>query len=120
MTAFDDPVYPLSLGRVDELIDIIAIEEIELEKGEPIFSGTAIPGDIREMKFTLPDFKKGQAPVKLEPAVVETVPLRFKVEKGTRLPIKKATITFLPYSLKIEVKDFEREVFKLMVKISHG
>lgn len=112
-SAFEDPVYPLSLGRKDELIEIITIEEIRLSKGEPIFSGTAIPGDIREMDIELPAFKNNIAPLKLEPAVVENVPLKFKVEKGCRIPVKKTTITFLPYSLKVKVGNFKGEVFKL-------
>ena len=111
--AFEDPVYPLSLGREDELIEIVSIDEIELVEGEPIFHGTAIPGDIREMKIKLPAFESGKAPVKLEPAVVESVPLKFKVEKGYRIPVKKATITFLPYSLDIKIKNFGQKVFNL-------
>lgn len=110
--AFEDPAFPLSLGREDELIEIVSIEQIKLTTGKPVFYGTAIPGDIREMKISLPAFKSGKSPIKLEPAIIENMPLKFKVEKGSRLPIKKATITFLPYSLEIEIENFNREVFE--------
>ena len=114
IVSFNDPVYPLSLGREDELIEIVSIEEIELIKGEPVFRGTAIPGDIREMEIELPAFKDGRSPIKLEPAVVENVPLKFKVEKkGYRIPSQKATISFLPYLLEVKIKGFNMEVFNL-------
>ncbi len=113
IVAFDNPIYPLSLGREDELIEIVSIEEIDLVKGEPIFRGTAIPGDIREMEIKLPAFRDAESRVKLEPAVVENVPLKFKVEEGYRSPVKKAKITFLPYSLEVKIADFGQEVFKL-------
>ena len=110
--AFKDPAFPLSLGREDELIEIVSIRQIELTTGKPVFYGTAIPGDIREMKINLPAFKSGKSSTKLEPAIIESIPLEFKVEKGSRLPIKKTTITFLPYSLEIEIENFNRKVFE--------
>ncbi len=113
ITALKDPVYPLSLGREDELIEIVSSDEIELVEGEPIFRGTAVPGDIREMEIKLPVFKSDKVPIKLEPAVVENVPLKFKVEKGYRIPVKKGTITFLPYSLEIKVENFGQKVLKV-------
>lgn len=113
IVSFNDPVYPLSLGREDELIEIISIEYVELIEGEPVFRGTAIPGDIREMEIELPAFRDGRAPIKLEPPIVENVPLKFKVEKGYRIPSQKATISFLPYLLEVKIKGFDREVFNL-------
>lgn len=113
IAAFEDPVYPLSLGREDELVEIEAIEEIKLGEGEPIFRGTAIPGDIKDMEITVLSIENNGTPVRIEPAIVENVPLIFKVKKGYRIPHKKATITFLPYSLEIKIENFNREVFML-------
>ena len=113
ITAFENPAYPLSLGREDELVEIEAIYEIELLKGEPVFRGTAVPGDIKDMEIKLPTFEKEGVPVKFEPAIVENVPLKFKIEKGYRVPLKKAVITFLPYLLEIKIENFGPEVFTL-------
>ncbi len=101
--AFDNPFYPLSLGREDELIEIVDVAEIMPESGVPVFYGTILPGDIREMEIELPSLKD-KGTLKIEPAIVENVPLGFKVQKGYRMPSSKKTMTFLPYSLKVNVK----------------
>ncbi len=110
--AFKEPAYPLSLGREDELIEIVDISEINVKHGEPVFYGTIIPGDIREMEIELPSLKKDN-PIKIEPAVVENLPVGFKVKKGYRTPTAKKTLTFLPYSLQVNVKDGVREVYSV-------
>ncbi|MCD6086771.1 MAG: CRISPR-associated protein Cas5 [Candidatus Hydrothermae bacterium] len=110
--AFNDPFYPLSLGREDELVEIVEMKEIQVSHGGPTFYGTAIPGDIREYRIEIIDFDNKKK-VKLEPAVIENVPTRFSVQKGRRVPIKKATLTFLPYLLKVKIADFEQEVFTI-------
>ncbi len=109
--AFLDPVFPLSLGREDELIDIISLNEVEPGKGEPYFYGTALPFDIREIDFKIPGLYGEKAPLKLEPAIIENVPLAFKVEKGYRVPVKKKVITFVPYALKIKFYALDKEIF---------
>lgn len=100
--AFHDPAYPLSLGREDELL---LVENIALENasvGEPRFRGTMIPGDIRKMQTRLPDLRPG---IRFEPPVVETLPLRFRVDaRGLRHPEHSIPMSFLPVELEVKVE----------------
>lgn len=97
--AFQDPAYPLSLGREDELL---LVEEIAVEMasdGEPRFRGTVLPADIRHMPIR-PMLQPG---VRFEPPLVEALPLGFVVDaKGLRQPKHPATLSFLPLELEIE------------------
>ena len=97
--AFQDPAYPLSLGREDELL---LVEEISLEAasdGEPRFRGTVVPGDIRKMRI----HPVLQPDIRFEPPLVENLPLGFVVDaKGIRHPERPATLSFLPLELEIE------------------
>lgn len=101
--AFQDPAYPLSLGREDELL---LVEEIQLDiaiAGTPRFKGTALPADIRTQSSIRPILKPGTY---FEPAVVETLPLRFWVDaKGIRHPESLIPLSFLSPGLEIEVPD---------------
>lgn len=101
--AFLDPVYPLSLGREDELLWLD--EEPRLQPLIPAetatFYGTAVPGDIREMEARMP-LEPG---LKAQPPIVETVPLAFTVDKkGVRQPLRRVPLTFIPLSLPLEIK----------------
>ena len=101
--AFLDPVYPLSLGREDELLWVEEEPQVlPLVSAEfPIFYGTAVPGDIRqlEVQFSL------EPGLKTEPPVVEAVPLAFTVDKkGIRAPLKRVPLTFIPLSLRLKIK----------------
>jgi len=100
--AFQDPTYPLSLGREDELL---LVEEIALEtvsNGEPRFRGTVLPGDIRQMRIR-PMLQPG---IRFEPPVVETLPLSFIVDgKRIRHPQCPATLSFLPLGLELEIEE---------------
>ncbi len=100
--AFRDPMYPLSLGREDELllVEDIALEEVS--EGEPRFRGTVIPGDIRQMQTRLLNLQAG---IRFEPPVVETLPLGFTVDaRGLRQPERPTTLSFLPLELELKVE----------------
>jgi len=102
--AFLDPAYPLSLGREDELIWIEGLPEItQLVEGTPRFSGTAIPGDLRDLEVKAPPLRPG---LRFEPPVVETVPIAFTLNRrGVREPLRRVSLTFIPLSLKLEVPE---------------
>ncbi|KUJ94965.1 MAG: hypothetical protein XD41_2028 [Desulfonauticus sp. 38_4375] len=111
-SAFSDPFYPLSLGREDELIELVSINKIDkIHPGTSIFYGTAIPGDIKDMEFEIMEFE--EKPIKIEPAIVENIPLEFKVKKGIRTATKKSVISFLPYNLRVNVINFNGEILNL-------
>ncbi|MEW6771606.1 MAG: CRISPR-associated protein Cas5 [Bacillota bacterium] len=98
--AFADPVYPLSLGREDELITIEEIGLAEAVPGMARFRGTIIPGDFRQLHFRLPL----RPAVRFEPPVVEILPLGFTLdEKGLRQPVASVPLTFLSLDLEIEL-----------------
>lgn len=104
--AFQDPVYPLSLGREDELLWIENPPEISslIPAETPRFSGTAIPGDLRSLETRI-TLEEG---IRIEPPVVETVPLAFVVDrKGVRAPVRRMPLTFLPLSLSLEIQGVE-------------
>lgn len=106
--AFEDPVYPLSLGREDELIHVRSVEMASAEKGQPSFHGTVIPGDLRWMGVVKP-LVEG---IRFEPPVVERLPLRFTLKSGRREPLDMTPLSFLPHSLEIEIPEVS-EVFSL-------
>ncbi len=91
--AFHDPVYPLSLGREDELMLVEDIKVEEAQEGDPCFKGTVLPVDIRETPNIKPVLKHG---AHLEPPIVEKLPLRFRVdERGIRHPEDIMPFSFL-------------------------
>ena len=103
--AFLDPVYPLSLGREDELAMVEKIELAEAVECKPRFWGTILPGDIRQMSIRLCNLRPG---LRLEPPIVETLPLRFSVDaKRVRHPQELRPFSFLPLGFKVEVPDIK-------------
>jgi len=99
--AFQDPAYPLSLGREDELMLVEALTLGEAAEGEPRFRGTVLPMDIRQRSGVRPILTPG---THFEPPVVETLPLRFRVDaRGIRHPESPVPLSFLPPGLEIEV-----------------
>ncbi len=106
--AFKEPAYALSLGREDELITVHSIEMVSIDKGEPVFRGTVIPGDLRQMSIVKP-LVEG---IRFEAPVVETLPLRFTLKSGKREPHDMVPLSFLPHSLDIRIPHFS-EVFSL-------
>lgn len=103
--AFQDPAYPLSLGREDELLWVEEILLGEAKPGEPRFRGTIVPGDVRQMPSMRPILEAGAV---FEPPVVETLPLSFSVDsRGIRQPEKTTTLSFLPLGAEIEVPGLE-------------
>lgn len=101
--AFHDPVYPLSLGREDELMLIEALTLGEADEGEPRFRGTVLPIDIRQWPGVRPILTPG---THFEPPVVEMLPLRFRLDKrGVRHPESPVPLSFLSPGLEIEVAD---------------
>lgn len=98
--AFRDPVYPLSLGREDELalVDVDGIELAPARAAAGPVHGTVLPADLR---------REGARPVlepgaRLEPLVVERLPLAFRVEGGRRHPERYAALSFVPFGTRIQ------------------
>lgn len=100
--AFVDPVFPLSLGREDELIIIDEISIEGVNEGNPHFNGTVIPGDIRKMRIK-PVLSPG---VSAEPPVVETLPLSFDIDEKRRIrhPHNPVILSFLPLGMEYEIE----------------
>ncbi len=99
--AFRDPVYPLSLGREDELVVVEDIALDTVSEGEPRFRGTVLRGDVRQMQMRVV-LNPG---IRFEPPLVETLPLSFVVDrKRIRHPEHPATLTFLPLGLEVEIQ----------------
>lgn len=108
--AFRDPVYPLSLGREDELLIVEDVHSEIAMPGKPIFTGTVIPGDFREMAshFYL------RSNVRFEPPIVEKLPLGFRVDpNGVRRPIRPVSFTFCPLQLELEVSQLASSALQL-------
>lgn len=102
--AFQNPAYPLSLGREDELILVEDITIDEASPGEPIFYGTVIAGDVRKMKIH-PMLEPG---IRFEPPLIEELPLNFSVDnKRWRHPQNYAVLSFLPFQLKMEIPEMQ-------------
>ncbi len=98
--AFLNPTYPLSLGREDELVAVEEAGFYDVIETNPRFSATILPVDIRHRKIHLP-LREG---IRYEPAVVETLPVRFSVDaRGVRHPEDPRPFSFLPLELEIEV-----------------
>ncbi|WP_347243714.1 CRISPR-associated protein Cas5, partial [Thermogutta sp.] len=101
--AFRDPVFPLSLGRDDELLLVEDVTLYEAQSGEPVFGGTVLPTDIRKIPRLKPALAPGTA---FEPPVVERLPVAFEVDKeGVRHPRNIEFFSFLPPRVQIEVLD---------------
>ena len=102
--AFQNPAYPLSLGREDELILVEDITIDEASPGEPTFYGTVISGDVRKMHIH-PMLEPG---IQFEPPIIEELPLNFSVDnKRLRHPQNYATLSFLPFQLKMEISGLQ-------------
>ncbi|MBE3562734.1 MAG: CRISPR-associated protein Cas5 [Hydrogenibacillus schlegelii] len=98
--AFHDPMYPLSLGREDELAEVEAITFETVETGEPRFHGTVLPFDVRQFRLR-PLLGSGE---RLVPPIVERVPLRFSVDKrGVRKPDHLTVMSFLAHGVAVEI-----------------
>jgi len=108
--AFADPIYPLSLGREDELA---LVEEAALEEateGQPRFRGTMVPGDVRAFS-PRPVLQPG---LRMEPVLVEILPLSFRLDnRGIRSPERMTTLSFLPMQVELEVPSPEFPVLHL-------
>ncbi|GBC92708.1 hypothetical protein HRbin15_01184 [bacterium HR15] len=109
--AFLQPVYPLSLGREDELLRVTSCEILECPPASSpfLFYGTLLPGDLRLLNAR-PILQEGLV---LEPATVERLPTRFEVDpNGVRHPADEQTFTFLPYNVHIEIETLNRPVYR--------
>jgi CRISPR-associated Cas5-like protein len=99
--AFYDPVYPLSLGREDELLLVEAVQRVEAQPGEPRFQGTLVPGDVRQRADLRPILQEGAV---FTPPIVETLPLGFTIDaKGIRHPEAPMPVSFLPLGGELEL-----------------
>ena len=112
--AFCDPAYPLSLGREDELAALVEVSFQKALPGDkpPVFHGTMIPADIRNLRSFRPILRESAA---FEPPLVEKLPVRFGIDekKGTRQALQMQTITFLPYGIQVEIHDHDIEAWKV-------
>lgn len=107
--AFLDPAYPLSLGREDELALVEKVRRAIFTRGTPIFRGTIVPGDFREMKVRV-QLSPG---IRIEPPSVEKLPTEFKLDKGgIRQPLKPKVFTFIPWETQMEIPDLEAYAFE--------
>ncbi len=98
--AFQDPAYPLSLGREDELLLIDSLQLQTVAPGDPIFFGTIIPGDFRQQPFR-PILEPG---IQMEAPSVEVLPKRFSIDqKNYRNPEHLQPFSFLPLHYKIHI-----------------
>lgn len=98
--AFHEPVFPLSLGREDELVNITQIGTQEATSGSSLLRGTVVQGDLRRLAAR-PVLRPG---TRISPPVVERLPLRFTIDRnGIRHPHGHTLLTFLPLSLEVEV-----------------
>jgi len=103
--AFEKPVYPLSLGREDELLVIESVEIKELQPGKPCFKGTLLPGDVRQREGLRLQITPG---LSFEPPLVEKLPLAFSIDKkGLRNPEWITPLSFLSIGVEIEVPDLQ-------------
>ena len=106
--AFYDPIYALTLGRSDEMIEILDIKKVTLQPiSNAYFKNTILP-------FNYKDFFDGYENVTLLqgqsfslPNVVN-IPISFKIENNRRIrsPLEHLQIT-LVYDLGIKVKGRE-------------
>jgi len=100
--AFGDPAYPLSLGREDELALVEDVAWEEAVEAEPIFRGTVLPGDIRQMKLRVR--LREEVSLRLEPPVVEKLPVKFSLDnRGIRHPEGTQPFSFLSLTTEVEV-----------------
>lgn len=103
--AFQDPAYPLSLGREDELL---LVEEVWLAEAQPSQSrlwGTLVPGDVRKGSELRPVLREGAV---FGVPMVETLPLAFTVDaKGVRHPESPIPVSFLPLGAAVELPGLE-------------
>ncbi|MEM2591945.1 MAG: CRISPR-associated protein Cas5 [Thermofilaceae archaeon] len=111
--AFQQPAYPLSLGREDELLQIESCQLMEcLTTTLPcIFYGTILPGDLRLLNAR-PILQEGAT---YEPTIVERLPTRFRVGRnGEREPIDPHEFTFLPYTVQVamDASPLNRDVYR--------
>lgn len=97
--AFHDPAFPLSLGREDELVNVLLIEFQEATSGGTLLRGTVVRGDLRRLNVR-PVLRPG---TRISPPIVERLPLRFEVKDDVRHPTDYQVFTFLPLSLEVEV-----------------
>ena len=96
--AFEDPVYPLSLGREDELATVEKIEKTDFKPGGSLLSGTMVPGDLRELEVKV----RLLPGLRVEPPSVEVLPLGFEVVKGVRHPTRRKPFTIIPLGSELE------------------
>ncbi|MGC8893235.1 MAG: CRISPR-associated protein Cas5 [candidate division WOR-3 bacterium] len=106
--AFEDPVYALSLGREDELVELTSVRITEALETSPEFTGTFVPVDLH----TIPNDRvhlildqEGSFPA---PQSVK-LPVSFQVQRGIRKPEpgKVIVFTFIPPGLKLRVEGLD-------------
>lgn len=100
--AFENPTYPLSLGREDELLIVESanIEPIETPSPPFTFRGTILVGDPHALGVRL-DLLSFQTS---EPIYVERHPIAFCIEKKGRTPLRYETLTFVPPTLALQLQ----------------
>lgn len=108
--AFLDPFYPLSLGREDELLHVHQLGFASLSGSSPVFRGTILPGDFRDMDFRW----VAQGGIRSSLPMIEMLPIAFKLDqKRVRHPDQIRPFTFIPYALALEVSSLRHDAFQL-------
>jgi hypothetical protein len=100
----ENPVFPLSLGRDDELIRVESVEVVSLEapKYPMLLSGILLPFNIAKMN------RKTVLEGTLKPHLTQKLPHRFEIVDKTREPKDGKEFTFLTgYKVTLEesIKD---------------
>lgn len=93
------PIFPLSLGRDDELIRVESAMPVQLQKAEPpiLLYGILLPFDIAKVK------KKVVLEGTLKPHLARKLPHRFEIINKTRNPREIGEFTFLTgYKISID------------------
>jgi len=107
-SAFEDPVYPLSLGREDELTRVEKIEKTNFEPGGSLLFGTMVPGDLRELEVKV----RLLPGLRVEPPSAEVLPLGFEVIKGVRHPVRRKPFTIIPLYCQLEFPNLSTYSFR--------
>ncbi|WKZ17791.1 MAG: CRISPR-associated protein Cas5 [Candidatus Jettenia sp. CY-1] len=103
--ALEHPVYALSLGREDELIKIITIQEVTLTyQNNLYYNNTVLPFNIftEGYEIDVSSLVPGQ---RIIPPGIEKIPVKFRYDGETREAVRYETVTsFINVSLKPKVR----------------
>ncbi|MCL0079748.1 CRISPR-associated protein Cas5 [Dehalococcoidia bacterium] len=87
------PVFPLSLGRDDELALVRKVERLNLKPAQPpvLLYNILLPFDLGQVELVV-DLQPGR---KMRPHLKQNLPHRFSIRNGVRHPADVGVFTFL-------------------------